>query len=211
MCPLKQNNTCLHLHSCCTNKHISNLHTSQNNKDAHAKANTLLAHPTTRYFTLINAGKLNKQTPDNTIPSCLLPCSCYLPRCKCPTQLHPDILCTLGATPMAKPSFSPNPNLQFQLFEFTYYNNRFPLETTTRNTPYSYYSPNKDGKSSHHDHNKPNSWHHSHPNHQKSRSPRIPTLKNSQTHDSLSQISIRYLTHIWVIRKAPWISRINKE
>jgi hypothetical protein len=33
---------------------------------------------------------------------------------------------------MAKPPFSPNPILKVQLFEFTHYNDRVPLEATTR-------------------------------------------------------------------------------
>jgi len=92
----------------------------------------LLAHPTTRCYTLINAGKFKDRTPDNTIPSWLLPCTCYLPRCKCPARLRPDILCILGTTPTAQPPFSPNPSLKIQIFEFTYCNDRFPQEATTR-------------------------------------------------------------------------------
>ena len=125
LCSLKQSDNSLYLFSCYTNKHINNLRTSQRNKAVHA-INTLVAHPTVRCFTLINAGKLNEWTPENTIPSWILP------RYKCSAQLRPDILCTLGATPTSKPRYSPNPNLKVQLYEFTYCNNRFSLEATTR-------------------------------------------------------------------------------
>jgi hypothetical protein len=125
LCPLKQSDNCLYLFSSCTNKHIDNFCTNRPKKAVYA-INILLAHPTIRCFTLINAGKLNERTPENTILSWLLPC------CKCPTRLRSDILCTLGATPTSKPWFSPNPNLKVQLFEFTYCNDRFSLEATTR-------------------------------------------------------------------------------
>lgn len=55
LCPFKQNHNCLHLSSCCTHKHIYNLCTNQHNSAARALANTLLAHPTTRCFKMVNA------------------------------------------------------------------------------------------------------------------------------------------------------------
>lgn len=72
VCPLKRNNNCLHLHSCCTNKHINNLHNNQNNKDAHPMANTLLAHLTTRYFTFINLTNKHRTTPYHHVSSPVL-------------------------------------------------------------------------------------------------------------------------------------------
>jgi hypothetical protein len=75
---------------------------------------------------------MNNQTCDNTIPSWLLPCNCYLPRCKCPTRLRLDILCILGAPTTTNPLLKPNPNLKLQIFEFTHYNDMFPFEATTQ-------------------------------------------------------------------------------
>jgi hypothetical protein len=73
------------------------------------------------------------KTAHNTIPSWLLPCTCYLPRCKCPARLRLDILCILEAPPTNEPPFTPNPNLKVQIFEFTYCNNyRFHVEATNQ-------------------------------------------------------------------------------
>jgi hypothetical protein len=109
-----------HLLACCANKHMNNLRTTQHNKAIHALAKTLLAHPTTYCFTLINAGNIKDHKLDNTIPSWLLPCTCYLSRCKCLARLTPNILCILGAPPINKLPFTSNPNLKVQIFEFIY-------------------------------------------------------------------------------------------
>ena len=63
LCPSQQNDACLHLLSCCKNKHINILRTNQHNKAVHTLANALLAHPITRCFTIFNVGKLNNRTP----------------------------------------------------------------------------------------------------------------------------------------------------
>lgn len=78
------------------NKHINNIYTNQHNKAIHAIAKRLLAHSTTRCFTLLSAGKIQDTPPDNTIHAWLLPCSCYLLSCKCLARLCPNILCLLG-------------------------------------------------------------------------------------------------------------------
>ena len=77
LCPLKQTNNYLPLLSCWTNKHINKLCTSQHNKTycnivSHGITNTILVHLARRCFTLINTGKLNKQTHEITIPSWIL-------------------------------------------------------------------------------------------------------------------------------------------
>lgn len=41
------------------------------------------------HYTLIHACVHNNHHPENTIPSCLLPCTCFLPSCKCLTHLRP--------------------------------------------------------------------------------------------------------------------------
>lgn len=93
LCCLKQDDTYLHLLSCCTNKHINDLRTNTHNKAIHALADTLLAHLTIRGFTVINASKFNNKILDNTLPSWLFSCTCYLPRCKCLARLQHYILC----------------------------------------------------------------------------------------------------------------------
>jgi hypothetical protein len=108
LCPLRENDTCLHLLSCYTNKHINNIHTNQYNKAVHGIARTLLAYFTTRCFTLINVCKIQDTPLDNTIPTWLLPCSCYLLRCKCLARLHPDILYLPGTTPSNQATSAPS-------------------------------------------------------------------------------------------------------
>lgn len=76
LCPLGGNDTCLHLLSCRANKHINKLHTNRQNKATHEYAKTILVHPTTWYFTFINAGKIKDNPPDNTLLAWLLACSC---------------------------------------------------------------------------------------------------------------------------------------
>lgn len=106
-CPSCQNDTCLHLRSCCKNKHINNLLTNRHNEVAHALANIILTHPKTCYFTLKNASITPNRIPNNTIPSWLLLCTWYLPKYKCPSRLWPNTFCVLRSptqsqTPLAQ-------------------------------------------------------------------------------------------------------------
>lgn len=92
---------------------------------------TMLTHPTTQSFTLISARNTNDKAIENTIPSWLLPCMCYLSKCKYPTCLQPYMLCVLGALPTTQPPLLPNLDSKIQLIEFTYCIDRFPIEATT--------------------------------------------------------------------------------
>ena len=47
-----KNDNGIHPLTCCTHKHINNFHTNMHNKSIHTLANTLLADPSTIYFTL---------------------------------------------------------------------------------------------------------------------------------------------------------------
>ena len=124
MCTSFHNNTSLHLLSCCLNKHINNLSTSRHNTRT---SKHTLCHPTTQCNTLTNSFKI-KEHIDSTIPLRLFPCTCYLSRCKCLAQLQPYILWLLGAPPIARPPFTPNPNLKVQIFNFTCFNDN-PITT----------------------------------------------------------------------------------
>ena len=132
LCPLEENDNYLHLLLCCINKHIINMHTKRHNKVVHALSNTLFVHPTTRSYMLTNAKKFKNKSLDCTLPSWLLPYISYLLRCKNPACLWLDTLCISGTTPTTQPPFAPNSSLQIQIYEFTYYNDRFPQATTTR-------------------------------------------------------------------------------
>ena len=122
--PTQKKWICLHLLSCYTNEHINNIRTNRHNKVVNAIAKTLLAYSTTRCFTLTNVGKIQDTPPDSTIPTWLLPCSCYLLRCKCLARLRPDSLCLLGITSTDQPPFLPHPH------DFKYFNSL----TTTINS-----------------------------------------------------------------------------
>ena len=105
-----QIDACLRLYSCYKNKCINNLWINKHNKVVHTLATTHIAIPSTCCFTLINTGKINSRFPKNTLPLWLLPCTCYLPICTCPTRLRPNILCFMGDPPTTKPPFSPSPH-----------------------------------------------------------------------------------------------------
>ena len=75
---------------------------------------TPIAHPMTCYFVLIKDGKFRNCTAYNTIPPWLLPRTCFLPRCKYFAKVRPNILCLLGAPPIAEPPFFASPNLKYR-------------------------------------------------------------------------------------------------
>jgi hypothetical protein len=75
------------------------------NMTKHSIINTIHNHPTTWYYALYHANMHDIHHPDNTIPSCLLPRTCYALICICLARLRPNILCT---HPNASPPFYPN-------------------------------------------------------------------------------------------------------
>ena len=82
----------------------NNMWFNRQNKVIHAITNTLLAHPTMRCITLLSVGKVKDKTLDNTIPSWLLPCICYLPKCKPPAHQTP----THSLYPRWPPTITPH-------------------------------------------------------------------------------------------------------
>ena len=110
--PLKENDIGLHLLSCCTNQNINNLHE--------------MVH------TCKCRHNWRQNTIKNTIPLWLLPCTSYLPKCKCPAKLCPDILCILGTTPTYKPPCTPHPILKYNFLGLRTILIDSPHATTTR-------------------------------------------------------------------------------
>lgn len=86
----------------------------------------LLAHPMTRCYTLINGGKFNNRTPNNTIPSWLLPCTCLLPKHKYPRPSY-DLIYYVSQKHHRQLNHHspPNPNIKVQI-AFTYCKGTFP-------------------------------------------------------------------------------------
>jgi hypothetical protein len=106
LCTTCQNDNCLHLLSCC------NLRTNRHNKVVHSFINILGANPVTQWFELLNVGKFDDCTPDNTIPSWLVPCTFFLPHSQCLTKLPLDIFfCPMGTT-HGQTTLCPKPNLK---------------------------------------------------------------------------------------------------
>ena len=83
-----------------------------------------------RCFTL-HARKTQDKSPYDTIPSWLLMCMYYLPKCKCPMYLKLNILCVLDTPPTTKLHSTPNPNLNIQILKFTYCNDKFLMKATS--------------------------------------------------------------------------------
>lgn len=98
----------------------------------------LLMHPSTKNCTLIHTSRTNNRPPNNTLPSWLIPSSCYLLKCKCLTCLFPNIPCIKGTTPHDTHPFQPSSQLHIQFIEFTYCNDIFSpttIEWQTRLVP----------------------------------------------------------------------------
>ena len=121
LCRLQPIDNCLHLLSCCTTN-TSLIYTYLN---IHAIATTLLMHPSAQNYKRIHADNTKNWPVDNTLSSYLLPCTCYLPKCKCPACFHLDILWIRGTNPHDTPPFHPSPQIQIPFIDFTQCNVRF--------------------------------------------------------------------------------------
>jgi hypothetical protein len=115
---MTQPNTWLHILLCCTESHIHKLRINKHNKAVHEIRKLLISNTKSRCFILVNAGKFDAQTQENTVPNWLLPCSCrnQTQRCQCNARLRPNILCIRNHPQ------EPNQTLTIQFIEFTYYN-----------------------------------------------------------------------------------------
>jgi hypothetical protein len=76
LCRMIQPYTWLHILLCCKEPNIHRLRISRHNKAIHEIRKLLISNTKSRCFTLVNAGKLDGQTHENTVPNWLLPCSC---------------------------------------------------------------------------------------------------------------------------------------
>lgn len=103
LCCLHQYDTCLHLLSCCIDKHINTLCTNQHNDVAHTIMDVLLSHMSTWHYTFLHVGTHDNHLLQNAMPSWLLPCTCYLPCCRCLTHPIPYILCIKGKSSIDPP------------------------------------------------------------------------------------------------------------
>lgn len=76
LCPLHENNTCLHLLSICTNVAFNNIQKSIYNKAVWQIHKLLLSHSSTKDTLLMTACIHLGNPPTKTIPTWLYPCIC---------------------------------------------------------------------------------------------------------------------------------------
>jgi hypothetical protein len=79
----------------------------------------------------MNVGYHNKNPPDNTVPSWLLPCTCLTQRCQCNARLRPNILCIHGTPYQRTLPTQVDTSITIQFIEFTYTNDRYPEDKIT--------------------------------------------------------------------------------
>jgi hypothetical protein len=136
LCRIIQLDTWLHLLLCCTEPHIHKLCINQHNKAVQEIRKFLISNTKSRCYILINAGKIDEQTQENTVLHWLLPYTCnnQIQRCQCNARLRPDILCIRNHPYNAEPPNQPMPDLTVQFIEFTYCNNRYSLNKIDEKT-----------------------------------------------------------------------------
>jgi hypothetical protein len=134
LCHSSEPDTWKHVLLSCTQQHIHALRIKRHNKAIWEFRKLLLSCPNTRCYTLMKAGNHNNLPPDNTIPTWLLPCTCNTPRCHCNARFKPDLLCVTGTPYQHQPPTAPTPTITIQFIEFTFCNDRFPLEAIARKT-----------------------------------------------------------------------------
>ena len=127
-------NTWLHVLRNCKQRHIHALRTNKHNKALWALRKLLPSSQHSRCYIRMNTGTFNKNPPENIVPPWLLPCTCDLQQCHCNARCELDILCVNGLPYEANSPTTPENNLQIQLIEFTYCNDRFSSEASTRKT-----------------------------------------------------------------------------
>ena len=126
LCHKNDRDTWPHLLSTCENPYPKGLRIARHNKAVHLIIRTLQANKNTKFFTLVNAGKINNKTPDQTIPDWILKCTCPQTQCTCQAKLRPYILCIIGAPNQTQTPMTPSPRHTIQLIEFTYCHDIFP-------------------------------------------------------------------------------------
>ena len=115
----------------CRQHHIHALRTKRHNKAVWALRKLLVSSKQSRCFILMNAGIYNNNLPENIVPPWLLPCTCRNQRCHYNARVKLDLICIKRLSYQSNPSIGPDNNLKIQFIKFTYYNDRFTLETIT--------------------------------------------------------------------------------
>ena len=119
----------------CRQSHIHALRTQRHNKAIWTLRKILVSSKQSRCYILMNVGTFKKyNSPKNTIPPWLLPCTFGYQRCHCNAKFKPDIMCVKGLLYQSNPLVAPEKHLKIQFIEFTYCNDKFSLGTITTKT-----------------------------------------------------------------------------
>jgi hypothetical protein len=108
LCHKNERDTWPHLLSICEHPYLKGFIIARHNKAVHLITQTLQANKNTRFFTLTNAGHLNKHPQEQTIREWLLQCTCHQNPCQCQAKLRLDILCVIGAPNQTQLHVSPS-------------------------------------------------------------------------------------------------------
>jgi hypothetical protein len=136
LCRMIQPDIWLHILLCCIEPHIHKLRINKHNKAVQEIWKFLISNTKSRCHTLMNVGKTDEHTQENTVPQWLLPCTCnnQTQRCQCNAKLRPDIMCIRNHPYNVEPPTEPSPTLTVQFIEFTYCNDRFtPRQNQRKN------------------------------------------------------------------------------
>ena len=139
LCRMIQLDTWLHILLYCIEPHIHKLRINRHNKAIHEICKLIISNATSQCVILVNAGKQDGQTQENTVPNWLLPYSYnnQLQRCQCDARLRLDMLCICNHPYNAEPPQEPHHTLTIQFIEFTYYNDRYsPDKIQEKNDKY---------------------------------------------------------------------------
>jgi hypothetical protein len=106
---------------------LHKLRINRHNKAVQEIHKFLISNTESHCYILMNAGKIDDQPQENTMPQWLLPCACnnQTQRCQCNAKLRPYILYIRNHPYNAEPPNQPNPTLTVQFIEFTYCNDRY--------------------------------------------------------------------------------------
>ena len=116
LCRRNERDTWPHLLSTCEHPYLKGLRIARHNKAVHLITQTLQANKHTRFLTRTNAGHLNNQPQETTVPEWLLACTCPQTPCQCQAKLKPDILCMIGAPNHTTLPITPSSNLYSTIY-----------------------------------------------------------------------------------------------
>ena len=134
ICNSPNPDTWLHILLKCQQQHIHALRVKRHNKAVWAIRLLLVSQQKSRCYTLMNAGTYENTSPDNTVPSWLLPYTCPTTSCHSDARFKPDILCIKWHPYHQLPPLHPSPTLTIQFIEFTYCNDRYFHEAIANKT-----------------------------------------------------------------------------